>query len=273
MKKSFLALALVLGFGSLQAQPVVDLVLYLSVDVSGSILDADYELQRTGYVNAFASTGVKDYFDGTGYTMAVAYSEWSTVAGSSNNFTDFYIVDSPEDSQAFSDVLSGLSRQQDNLTGIARAINFASSTITAAKGTKFQLAEDARVVLDISSDGKENVNYNSTVRNARDNALAADVTTINGLVIGGTAGYPTYSEAQLVTYFTNNVIGGPNAFVLGADGFEDFGRAIQDKLVREINPEIPEPTTVGLMGVLGIAGFVYYNRRRQKAAPAPEAAA
>jgi hypothetical protein len=43
-------------------------------------------------------------------------------------------------------------------------------------------------------------------------------------------------EAQddLVDYYTREVIRGPSAFVEVADGFEDFARAMEVKLVREL---------------------------------------
>jgi hypothetical protein len=38
----------------------------------------------------------------------------------------------------------------------------------------------------------------------------------------------------LVDYYTREVIRGPSAFVEVADGFEDFARAMEAKLIREL---------------------------------------
>jgi hypothetical protein len=38
----------------------------------------------------------------------------------------------------------------------------------------------------------------------------------------------------LEKYYRENVIGGPGAFVMVAENFEDFGRAIVKKLIAEI---------------------------------------
>jgi hypothetical protein len=46
--------------------------------------------------------------------------------------------------------------------------------------------------------------------------------------------------------------------------FADFGIAVNDKLLREINPgpdPVPEPSTLLLMGA-DILGLVGYNRKR-----------
>ena len=41
-------------------------------------------------------------------------------------------------------------------------------------------------------------------------------------------------EPDLEEYFRHNVIGGPGAFVIAAETFEDFGNAILRKLILEI---------------------------------------
>ncbi len=57
-------------------------------------------------------------------------------------------------------------------------------------------------------------------------ALAAGM-TINGLAITGTS-------PSLYGYYRSRVIGGPSAFVISVDGFEDFQTAMQLKLIREL---------------------------------------
>jgi hypothetical protein len=93
-----------------------------------------------------------------------------------------------------------------------------------------------RHVIDISGDGT-NTNGRS-VLDAREEALAKGA-TINGLVILSTEPLPsfpyhTHPPGGLAAYYENNVIGGPGAFVLTADGFETFGQSIISKLIKEI---------------------------------------
>ncbi len=51
--------------------------------------------------------------------------------------------------------------------------------------------------------------------------------TINGLPI-------LTIEATLDSYYQENVIGGPGAFLVPTSSFENFARAIQTKLIKEI---------------------------------------
>ncbi len=62
---------------------------------------------------------------------------------------------------------------------------------------------------------------------ARDEAVTRRV-TINGLAILDFAD-------DLVEHFREEVIGGPGAFVIAANGFEDFARAVLKKLLLELN--------------------------------------
>jgi hypothetical protein len=79
-------------------------------------------------------------------------------------------------------------------------------------------------VIDVSGDGANN--RGRDVREARDEAVRQGV-IINGLPI-------VALEYDLDKYYFNNVIGGPGAFIVPADSYENFGRAVLRKLVLEI---------------------------------------
>jgi hypothetical protein len=81
-----------------------------------------------------------------------------------------------------------------------------------------------RQVIDISGDGANNTGRPVTM--ARDEAVRAGI-VINGLPI-------VSIEPYLDRYYFDNVIGGPGAFMVGADSYETFAGAIQRKLVLEI---------------------------------------
>ena len=54
--------------------------------------------------------------------------------------------------------------------------------------------------------------------------------TVNGLpILEGEEG------PVLEQWYRDNVMGGPGGFVLPADGFDDFGRAIRQKFMIEIS--------------------------------------
>jgi hypothetical protein len=99
-----------------------------------------------------------------------------------------------------------------------------------------------RRVIDISGDGKNN--DGDLIQEARDRAVAVGI-TINGLAVEGDGrGYMEFSdgsgtpfsgkEAIIGPYYLTEVIGGPGAFVVEADGFPAFGEAVRRKLVREV---------------------------------------
>jgi hypothetical protein len=82
----------------------------------------------------------------------------------------------------------------------------------------------SRRTIDVSGDGANNIGR--PVQFARDEAVR-DGITINGLPILAV-------EPDLDTYYFENVIGGPGAVMVPADGFESFADAILKKLIIEI---------------------------------------
>ena len=81
-----------------------------------------------------------------------------------------------------------------------------------------------RRTIDLSGDGPNNSGSDPDI--VRDAAAAAGI-TINGLAILNEI--PT-----LDIYYTEHVIGGPDAFLLIAKDYRDFARAVRQKLLREI---------------------------------------
>jgi hypothetical protein len=79
-------------------------------------------------------------------------------------------------------------------------------------------------VIDISGDGSNN--RGRDVREARDEAVRAGV-VINGLPI-------VSLEYGLDKYYFDHVIGGPGAFIVPADSYDNFGQAVLRKLILEI---------------------------------------
>jgi len=112
-------------------------------------------------------------------------------------------------------------------TSISAAITLAAASI---EGNRF---DAPRRIIDVSGDGPNNRGVH--VVEARDNALARGF-VINGLPIvndrPGPLGYPPLPNLDL--YYEDCVIGGPGSFIIVADGFTDFARAIRQKLVLEI---------------------------------------
>jgi hypothetical protein len=223
-----LALAQLLP-ATVRAQPV-DLLLVLAADVSRSVDHQKFMLQREGYAAAVSNPQVLDAIrSGAHGKIALSFLEWSGV-GAQKVVIDWTTIDGPGAARRFGDQLVEAPRSFADRTSISGGIEFAMAQL---KRSPFQ---STRRTIDISGDGTNNAGRDVTI--ARDEAVAQGV-TINGLVILSQSQVPwnpehTNPPGGLEKYFRDNVIGGPGSFVVVADGFESFGKAIIKKMIAEI---------------------------------------
>ncbi len=241
--------AATLGAGSAQAVPVA-LELALLVDVSGSVNATEYNLQKTGYVNAFNNATIQSAISALTGGIAVTYIEWSGSSEQSVRVNWTHVYDAAT-AGAFATAIENTTRASGGLTAPGSAINFATPLFS---NNGF---EGARWVIDVSGDGSQNAG--AVTATARDSFLNTVAPTGEGLtkVINGLA--ILNDEPTLDVWYANNVIGGPGAFVVSASNFQDFERAVVTKIGREINPT-PEPGMLGLLGI-GLLGLVYMRRK------------
>ena len=212
----------------------VDLLLVFAADVSRSIDQPKFQLQREGYAAAIADKRVLEAITGgRNRRIAVAFVEWSGVS-SQRVLIDWTVIDGPDAAKKFGDQLVELPRSFAERTSIAGGIDFAMGVLKNAP------YEAPRRTIDVSGDGTNNSGRDVTL--ARDEAVGQGV-TINGLVI--LSDWPmawnpehTNPPGGLANYYRNNVIGGPGAFVIVAEDFNSFGQAIVKKLIAEI-AELP----------------------------------
>lgn len=208
-------------------QVAVDLELVLAVDVSGSVDDDEAVLQRRGYVDAFRDPLIIDAIKrGRHGAIAVTYIEW---AGEPYQIPiiGWTRISNAEEAGAFADKLETAPIAVHLWTSISTIITVATGLIqqNEFRGT--------RRVIDVSGDGANNDGQFVTV--ARDYAIAQGM-TINGLPIinDRPSRFGTRQIADLDYYYTDCVIGGPGAFIIVANGFEDYARAVRQKLILEI---------------------------------------
>jgi hypothetical protein len=208
----------------------VDLLLVLASDVSRSIDQAKFQLQREGYAAAITDKRVLEAISaGRTRRIAVTFVEWSGVS-SQRVVIDWSLIDGADAARRFSDQLIELPRSFAERTSISGGIDYSLGVLARAP------YEAPRRTIDVSGDGTNNSGRD--VGLARDEAVAKGV-TINGLVILSDRPMPwnpehTNPPGGLSEYYRNNVIGGPGAFVVVAEDFNSFGQAIVKKLIAEI---------------------------------------
>jgi hypothetical protein len=238
-----LGFALLLGSGALGARAeTVDLLLVLAADVSRSIDDEEFNLQRKGYAAAMNDPRVmRAIAGGSHHAIAVTFVEWSGAA-EQNVVVDWTVVRDEEGAAGIASAILGAPRSFIGRTSISGAIDFGMQRLAAAS------PQAEKRVIDISGDGTSNAGR--SVTEARDESVAAGV-TINGLAIINTRASPGYAfhtqpPGGLPKYYEENVIGGPGAFLLVVENFDSFAEAITRKLVAEIAGTAPEEKAAAL---------------------------
>ncbi|HAG82849.1 MAG TPA: PEP-CTERM sorting domain-containing protein [Cyanobacteria bacterium UBA12227] len=227
----------------------VDLELSFLVDVSGSVDSGEFNLQQNGYVDVFNNPDLFNNFISKGQlgTIAVNLIYWSS-EGEQQEAVGWTLIDSVAASQSFANAISAAGRPFFGLTAPGSAIAFATPRFF---NNDF---DGTRLVIDVSGDGAENDGLDTAT--ARDNALAAGIDAINGLVIGG--------NPFVLDFYNNEVKGGPNSFVVQTDDFADFGTTIAEKIKREIVQDVPEPASVFSLLAFGLLGTSSKLKRQQK---------
>lgn len=225
-----LPLLVLMSPATARAGEAVDLALVLVTDVSRSIDDQEYRLEKEGTATALTSKAVLAAIRGGALgRIAIAYEEFAgpyevrMVVG-------FTIIEDQASADAFAARLLAAPRQFYGRTSISAGIDLA---MKALNGAGF---EATRRVIDVCGDGTNNSGREIT--DARDDALRQGV-VINGLTIIND--HPvSYTFAHvappggLTNWYRENVVGGPGGFVIEVHDFHSFGEAMTRKLISEI---------------------------------------
>jgi hypothetical protein len=237
---ALVALLSVIGAPARAAEQV-DLLLVLASDVSRSVDARKFELQRQGYAAALSNPRVIEAINsGPQGRIAICFVEWSG-ATSQKVIIDWTIVSDMASARRIGDQMLELPRSFADRTSISAGLEYAMNQLELAPFTA------PRRTIDVSGDGTNNSGRD--IASVRDEVLAKGV-TINGLVIFSDSPLPwnpehTNPPGGLDTYYRNNVIGGPGAFVMAAENHNSFGQAIVKKLIAEIAwVEPPKPVVL-----------------------------
>jgi hypothetical protein len=220
----------------------VDTALIVAIDVSNSVDDKRYQLQMEGIAQALEDPGVIQAIVG-GAKGGILFSLVTWADQPTVNMPWTHIA-SEADAKAAAKKVRALPRQGGEFTCMARMMRIVSDKIVSQIPSKA-----AKVVLDVSGDGRDNCNSKEPIEQVRDELVQYGV-TVNGLpilqgegpevVTPGAAAAQSYLPGKkaidpLEQWYTESVKGGPGSFVLPANGYSDFGRAIRQKFVLEVS--------------------------------------
>lgn len=196
----------------------VDVALVLAVDSSGSISEQRLAMQIQGYLGALRHPAfIEAIRGGRRGCIGLTYVTW-TDARRQDQVVPWRVIADRSSALAFAQAMQDALRPLPGWTSISGAIDFCTGLLLSNGYVA------TRRVIDISGDGANN--DGRPVTEARDAAVAAGV-TINGLPI-------IEVEPNLEEYYRDNVIGGPDSFVVVARDTGAFGAAVLRKLLVEV---------------------------------------
>jgi hypothetical protein len=228
-----LLIAFAVLFGTLpaaRAATPVDVALVLVTDVSRSVTDAEFALEKQGYATAIQNPEVLNAIrHGAIGAVAITYVEFSgpdqvtTVVG-------WEVINDQASAKKFADDMLSQPRSSVGRTAIGSAIEAGVQDLAESGFTA------TRRIIDVCGDGNDNSGM--PLDQARAEALKAGI-TINGLAIIHDNPPPWLAPhvnppGGLVKYYHDNVIAGPGSFVMEVHDYHDFGTAMTRKLVVEI---------------------------------------
>lgn len=236
------AVVLLVGI-AMDARPVhaqeedVDLLLVLAADISRSLDEQKFRLQRGGYAAAISDARVVQAMTaGPKGRIGIVFLEWSG-DGEQAVVVDWMTIGSPQDAAQVAARVREAPRMFMGRTSISGAIDYALAQLQRSPFAA------PRRIIDISGDGTNNSGRD--VQAARDKAVELGV-VVNGLVILSEVPLSfnpshTHPPGGLLHYYETNVIGGTGAFAVEAKDYESFGQSLISKLIKEVASALPAP--------------------------------
>ncbi|MFK7941018.1 MAG: DUF1194 domain-containing protein [Roseovarius sp.] len=195
------------------------LALALALDVSSSVDEVEYDLQRVGLASALNAAEVRHAIlsGAQGYVTLAVY-EWSGF-NQHKLHMDWMRLTSEDDIDEAVRLLAKMERSHDDFpTAVGQALGYGATLLSRAP-------DCTRKVLDVSGDGINNYGYGAASAYAN---FPFENVTVNGLAI-------LTQNVDVLNYYQNQILHGRNAFVIPANSFEDFESAMTRKLYREVN--------------------------------------
>ena len=235
-----LFLGLFLLTAPVRAAQDIDLALVLVTDVSRSIDDSEFHLEKEGYHAAFTNERTLAAIKaGATGAIAVAYVEFGSPS-EVRTVVNWRVISDAASARAFAEEVAAAPRSFWGRTAIGSGIEHAMVMLREMHAT--------RRTIDVCGDGTNN--SGPEVGTVRDEAVEEGI-TINGLAIVND--HPVswaYAHVQppggLPLYYQDHVAGGPGNFVLEVQDFHAVADAMTRKLIAEISGRPPETRFAGL---------------------------
>lgn len=204
-----------------------NLKLLLSWDVSASMSEHDYRLQRAGTAEAFRDPTVQNMVALNPGGVAVSVVQWAG-ADQQHVSVPWIMLRSNRDAAQFAGRIEAIQDPFTTIRGTAIGASLSFSLDHLAGGP-----DCSRTVIDISGDGVSNIgNAPGPVADY----LETLGVTINGLVLPASGKY--LHDRDPFMHYVRHVSRGSDSFVMLVGSYEDFPVAMRNKLLRELTPEI-----------------------------------
>lgn len=229
---SFIVISFTSSASAEEACP--DLTLVLAIDSSSSINDAEFALEIGGYAAAFRNPMILQALSDVG-RVDIAVIFWAGLENS-GHIMAWQAVKSDADAGLIAGWFLATRRDVRGDTeignGLGRALDLIDRHETCGR----------RRVVDVSGDGRGNHGSSRgppriTLASARTRADTMGV-VVNGLAIAN-------EEPDLGQYYRDELITGAGCFAMEVSSFDDFARAIVEKLKHEIKPRYVASLVVG----------------------------
>ncbi|WP_299726338.1 DUF1194 domain-containing protein [uncultured Tateyamaria sp.] len=196
-----------------------ELALVLAVDVSGSVDNQEYRIQMDGMAAALRDGSVADAL--VEQQALVTLIQW-TGSSRQRQTVPWTQMRTYADVLTLADTIETDQRIWRNFsTAVGEALEVARDAFGA-------VSHCTRKVIDVSGDGESNEGIEPATQRP---VLRDAEITVNAIAI-------ETDDADLTAYFFENLITGPGAFVVTANGFADYPEQIRRKLQRETTRQV-----------------------------------
>lgn len=210
---------LMMGLFLSRTAAACQLALVLAVDISGSVDSREYDIQMQGLAAALRDGTVIDAL--IEQEAQITLIQW-TGSSRQRQTIPWRGMTTADDVYAMADEIAANRRVWRNYsTAIGEALIAAEDALGGVLHCK-------RKIIDVSGDGISNEGVLPADRHA---ALAGLGVTVNALAI-------ETDDEDLTGWFYENLIHGAGAFVITANGFEDYPAQIRRKLQRETTRQL-----------------------------------